>query len=67
MENGYDILLQIMRNWYNKLNDSKILNCIRNSLVMMIPILLVGSFSLVLRSVPIEVYQNFLDEAWGEH
>ena len=40
--------------------------CIKNSLVMMIPILMIGSFSLVAISLPVTVYQEFISKfGWG--
>ena len=40
--------------------------CIKNSLVMMIPILMIGSFSLVAISLPVTVYQEFINKfGWG--
>lgn len=38
---------------------------IRSGLVMMIPILLLGSFSLLLRSLPAEGYQDFIQSFWS--
>lgn len=49
-----------MRILYEKMDNSKLLQCIRSGLVMTIPVLLIGSFALVLRSLPIPVYQNFI-------
>lgn len=49
-----------MQTIYNRIDNSRILQSIRSGLVMMIPILLIGSFSLVLRSLPIAPYQRFI-------
>ena len=46
---------------YMGMNSSKVLLCIRSSLIMLIPVLLIGSISLMLKSFPIEGYQNFID------
>lgn len=46
---------------YDFTENSKLLQSIRNGLVMIIPILLIGSFSVVLRSLPIAGYQNFIN------
>ena len=45
---------------YRKMEDLRLLRCIRSSLVMLIPILLIGSFATVLQYLPITSYQNFL-------
>lgn len=45
---------------YNFIDNSKLLQCIKNGLVMMMPILFIGSFSVVLCSLPIDIYQNFI-------
>lgn len=45
---------------YEKMEESSILRCIRSSLVMLIPILLIGSFATVLEYLPFPAYQEFL-------
>lgn len=45
---------------YRKMDESKLLQCIRSSLVMLIPVLLIGSFATVLTYLPIPVYQDFI-------
>ena len=45
---------------YIGMNNSKLLLCIRSSLIMLIPILLIGSMALMLKSFPIVAYQNFI-------
>lgn len=47
---------------YQYLDNSRLLRCIRGSLVLMIPVLLIGSFALVFCSLPISGYQNFIHE-----
>lgn len=49
-----------MRALYNWMENSTLLQCIRSGLVMTIPVLLIGSFALVLRSLPIPAYQEFI-------
>lgn len=49
-----------IQNLYRCMDRSRILQCIKNGLVMMIPILLTGSFALLFRSLPIPVYQQFI-------
>ena len=45
---------------YMGMNSFKVLLCIRSSLIMLIPVLLIGSISLMLKSFPIDGYQNFI-------
>lgn len=45
---------------YIGMNSSKLLLCIRSSLIMLIPVLFIGSMALMLKSFPIEAYQNFI-------
>ncbi len=45
---------------YYKMSESKLLSCIRSSLIMLIPVLIIGSIALTLKSLPIEVYQQFI-------
>lgn len=47
---------------YKGMADRELLQCIKNSLVMLVPVLLVGAFALFFRSLPIPAYQNFLDQ-----
>lgn len=53
-------LKEWVQNVIVKLEKSRLLHCIRSSLVTLIPILLVGSFSLMFRSLPLEGYQQFI-------
>lgn len=53
-------LNRIVHTAYDKMGNSELLQCIRSGLVMTIPVLLIGSFALVLRSLPIPAYQNFI-------
>lgn len=54
------MIQQMIRLLYVKMEESSILRCIRNSLVMLIPILLIGSFATVLEYLPVKVYQEFI-------
>lgn len=45
---------------YMGMNSSKLLLCIRSSLIMLIPVLLIGSIALMLKSFPIDAYQEFI-------
>lgn len=46
---------------YMGMNSSKLLLCIRSSLIMLIPVLLIGSMALMLKSFPIDAYQEFIN------
>lgn len=50
---------------YNFIDNSKLLQSIKNGLVMLVPILLIGSFSVVLVSLPVNIYQNFITNFAG--
>lgn len=50
----------MLQKMYDQLNDVKILKCIRDGLVMMMPILMVGSIAILVYSLPIPAYQNFI-------
>lgn len=52
---------QKLQKLYDVMDNSRPLKSIRDGLVMLIPILLIGAFSVVLRSMPIPWYQHFLD------
>lgn len=56
---------QKMYDLYRKMDDAKLLKCIRSSLVMLIPILLIGSFATVLTYFPIPAYQEFITTFCG--
>ncbi len=45
---------------YSRMDNSSLLQCIRSGLILMIPVLLIGSFALVLRSLPIPIYQKVI-------
>ena len=46
----------------NKMQSLAIVNSIRNGLVNMIPVLIIGAFALILKSFPIKGYQTFIAE-----
>lgn len=50
---------------YRRFVDTKSLQSVRGGLVMLIPVLLIGAFSVVLRSLPIAFYQNFIHTFLG--
>ncbi len=45
---------------YERLNRVRLLQAIKGSLVMIIPVIMVGAFTIVLRSLPVPVYQTWL-------
>jgi len=49
----------------NRLENAEIVNAIRNGLINIIPVIMLGAFSLALKSLPIDAYQNFLNGAVG--
>ena len=49
-----------IRALYDRMENSELLQCVRSGLVMTIPVLLIGSFALVFRSLPIPAYQRFI-------
>lgn len=54
------MIQQRLQRLYIKMEESSVLRCIRSSLVMLIPILLIGSFATVLEYLPVTVYQKFI-------
>lgn len=47
-------------NFFHKIEETDAIKSIRNGLVMLIPILMIGSFSLLFKTLPIAHYQYFL-------
>lgn len=45
---------------YRGMADLKMVRCIKDSLIMLLPVLLTGAFALFFRALPIPVYQTFL-------
>lgn len=45
---------------FDYFESSKVLQAIRNGLVLVMPILIVGSFAMALRSLPVKGYQDFI-------
>lgn len=50
----------VIQKLYSSMDNSRILQCIRSGLIMMIPIMMIGSFALMFRSLPITAYQQFI-------
>ena len=53
------------RGIYTVLNNSNILQAIRESLIMIFPVIMVGAFALVLRSFPVSAYISFIQNFAG--
>lgn len=53
-------LQKVMYHIYERLNEVHLLQAIKGSLVMIIPVIMVGAFTIVLRSLPVPVYQTWL-------
>ena len=53
------ILTHIQQN-YESLNNLSLLQCIRESLIMVVPTMMIGAFALVFRSFPYMPYQTFI-------
>ncbi len=60
MEKQKREVLRQMRNLYFKMMKSRLLHCIRGSLVFMTPVLLTGSLALMLYSLPVSGYQRWI-------
>lgn len=58
-------LQRIAGSIYEKVNQSKILQAIRESLVTLTPVILIGAFSLAFYSIPVESCRTFIQTAFG--
>lgn len=47
------------------MDNSEIISAIRRGLIMIIPVLMMGSFALILKSMPINAYQHFINHAFA--
>lgn len=56
---------RIAGNIYEKVNQSNILQAIRESMISLTPVLLIGAFSLAFYSIPINSYQTLIRTAFG--
>ncbi|SCJ67401.1 PTS system oligo-beta-mannoside-specific EIIC component [uncultured Eubacterium sp.] len=50
---------------FERIENNTLINVIRNGFVAAIPFLLMGAFSLMITSLPITPYQNFITEIWN--
>lgn len=54
-----------MLSFFRRINDNKFMTAIRNGMVMAIPVVMTGVFAILLNSLPIPVYQHFIQTAGG--
>ncbi len=52
-------------NFFNRISEIRLFQCIKSGLIMVIPIILIGCFALIFKSFPIEAYQQFITEFAG--
>lgn len=57
-----DMREQRLARLFEQIEQNSLVQTIRSGLIMMIPILLLGSFSLVFRSLPLDPWQSFLSD-----
>lgn len=53
-------MLSTFRRYFNRLLQSTSILTIQNSFIMLLPIVLIGSFATLLKSLPIPIYKNFI-------
>lgn len=58
-------MMRVLEKIYDATENSVALQSIRDGLVMIIPVLMVGSFSIMFRSLPIPAFQNFISSFGG--
>lgn len=49
----------------NKMDNSQTISAIRRGLIMILSVLMLGSFALILKSMPIAIYQNFISSVFS--
>ncbi len=64
MKNTEDIEVKIgfLNTLCIKMNNIRIFKCIREGLIMIVPVIMLGAFSLLLMSLPIDGYQEFIED-----
>lgn len=65
MGNGDFELKNICKIILNKMDNSQTISAIRRGLIMILPVLMLGSFALILKSMPIAIYQNFISSVFS--
>lgn len=61
----FHMLAKFFRRFLDTIENSRIFRAIRKGLITAIPILMVGSIALILLSLPIDAYQDFLSSSAG--
>lgn len=56
---------RLIEKLYDWIEQSRFLQCIKSGLVRIMPVILIGAFSVVLGSMPIDAYQNFIGNFCG--
>ena len=59
------VFIRRFLNFSNRVQNVTVIRAIRNGLVTMIPVLIIGAFALVLKSFPVPAYQDFITNVWG--
>ena len=54
-------------NYATRISELWIVKCIRNGLLYMLPVTLLGAFSVLILNFPIPQFQNFMNNTFGEH
>lgn len=56
---------KVLRKIVCVIDNSKVISAIRRGLIMVIPVLMMGSFALILKSMPFDAYQRFIVNAFS--
>lgn len=59
-EEAGNFLYKCMNRFYAKINENFALQCVRESLTLVVPIIMLGAIALTLQSFPLEIYQDFI-------
>jgi lactose/cellobiose-specific phosphotransferase system IIC component len=51
---------------FDKISDNRLLHAIRRGLILIIPVVMAGSFALVINNFPVHAYQDFMLTAFGD-
>lgn len=66
--NNSQLLMKLVSRFIDfssRVQNVTVIRAIRNGLVNMIPILIIGAFALVFKSFPVAAYQTFIADFWG--
>lgn len=59
--------IESIKKWIDKTNEWRGFVAVRQGFMMMIPLILIGSFAIVLTRFPVAAYQNFMVSIFGDH